>query len=44
MRLLRGLFKLLVFLALFWLGVAAVRVYDGETWASVLQNPLGVFP
>ena len=44
MRWFRGLVKLLVFLALFWLGVAWVRVDAGETWASVLTNPLGVFP
>ena len=44
MRWLLGLVKLLVFLVLFWLGVALVRVHAGETWASVLANPLDVFP
>ena len=44
MRWLRGLVKLLVFLALFWLGAALVRVQSGEIWGSVLANPLGVFP
>lgn len=44
MRWLRGLVKLLVFLACVWLGVALVRVHAGEAWGSVLTNPLGVFP
>lgn len=44
MRLLRRLIGVLVFLALFWLAVAVVRLRSGESWASILENPFGVFP
>ncbi len=44
MRRIVRLLELLVFLALVWLAIAALRLVSGEPWSAIAHRPFGFIP